>query len=219
MIDGGKKVHAEACSVNWCYLAASVPERGTSECCSRLSGIRSRNTSLLLTPMPDGANKCLVARSSLTFSHERMQNRSARAAGRNDRATIIFHLGDLSLCHSGRFPSFWCMPCDASTVRNAALWWSKFPGPAAKISRRTRIACFWRHGRGHKYLTLVQQLDEGAKRLLYVARDRTEASLNGFFNILSEPTINGIQFACTNMLPASFCVSGVCARTARRSRR
>ena len=56
--------------------------------------------------------------------------------------------------------------------------------------------------RGHKYLTLVYQLDEGAKRLLYVARDRTEASLNGFFNVLSEPTINGIQFACTDMLPA-----------------
>lgn len=56
--------------------------------------------------------------------------------------------------------------------------------------------------RGHKYLTLVYQLDEGAKRLLYVARDRTEASLNGFFDHLSESTISGIQFACTDMLPA-----------------
>jgi len=56
--------------------------------------------------------------------------------------------------------------------------------------------------RGHKYLTLVYQLDNGMKRLLYVARDRTEASLNGFFNILSQPTIDGIQFACTDMLPA-----------------
>ena len=56
--------------------------------------------------------------------------------------------------------------------------------------------------RGHKYLTLVYQLDEGAKRLLYVARDRTEASLNGFFDILSESAISGIQFACTDMLPA-----------------
>ncbi len=56
--------------------------------------------------------------------------------------------------------------------------------------------------RGHKYLTLVYQLDEGAKRLLHVARDRTEASLNGFFDLLSESTISGIQFACTDMLPA-----------------
>ena len=56
--------------------------------------------------------------------------------------------------------------------------------------------------RGHKYLTLVYQLDAGAKRLLYVGRDRTEASLNRFFNLLSASTIAGIQFACTDMLPA-----------------
>lgn len=49
---------------------------------------------------------------------------------------------------------------------------------------------------------LVYQLDEGAQRLLYVARDRSEASLNGFFDILTESTISGIQFACTDMLPA-----------------
>ena len=49
---------------------------------------------------------------------------------------------------------------------------------------------------------LVYQLDAGAKRLLYVARDRTKASLNGFFDILSDTTIRGIQFACTDMLPA-----------------
>ena len=56
--------------------------------------------------------------------------------------------------------------------------------------------------RGHKYLTLVYQLDEGAKRLLYVAKDRTEESLNGFFDILDETTRQGIQFACTDMWAA-----------------
>jgi transposase len=56
--------------------------------------------------------------------------------------------------------------------------------------------------RGHKYLTLVYQLDEGKKRLLYVAKDRTEQSLHGFFDILSETTRKGIRFACTDMLPA-----------------
>jgi transposase len=55
---------------------------------------------------------------------------------------------------------------------------------------------------GHKYLTLVYQFDDGANRLLYVARDRTEASLHGFFDILTESTISGTQFACTDMLPA-----------------
>ena len=53
--------------------------------------------------------------------------------------------------------------------------------------------------RGHKYLTLVYQLDAGTKRLLYVAKDRTEASLNGFFDILDDTTCEGIRFACTDM--------------------
>ena len=52
--------------------------------------------------------------------------------------------------------------------------------------------------RRHKYLTLVYQLNEGAKRLLYVAKDRTEASLHGFFDTLDASTISGIKFACTN---------------------
>lgn len=56
--------------------------------------------------------------------------------------------------------------------------------------------------RGHKYLTLVYQLDEGVKRLLYVAKDRTEESLKGFFFLLSEETRQGIQYACTDMWPA-----------------
>jgi transposase len=56
--------------------------------------------------------------------------------------------------------------------------------------------------RGHKYLTLVYQLEEGVKRLLYVAKDRTEESLKGFFVLLSEETRKGIQFACTDMWPA-----------------
>ena len=56
--------------------------------------------------------------------------------------------------------------------------------------------------RGHRYLTLVYQLDQGCKRLLYVAKDRTEASLNGFFDIVSDTTRKGIKYACTDMLPA-----------------
>jgi transposase len=38
--------------------------------------------------------------------------------------------------------------------------------------------------RGHKYLTLVYQLDQGFKRLLYVRKDRTEARASSTLNIL-----------------------------------
>lgn len=56
--------------------------------------------------------------------------------------------------------------------------------------------------RGNNYLTLVYQLDQGFKRLLYVRKDRSEESLNGFFNLLDSKTIAGIKYACTDMWPA-----------------
>ena len=36
--------------------------------------------------------------------------------------------------------------------------------------------------KGHKYLTLVYQIDCGCRRLLHIARDRTAASFNSFFD-------------------------------------
>lgn len=52
---------------------------------------------------------------------------------------------------------------------------------------------------GHKYLTLVYQIDAGCRRLLYVARDRTEASLRGFFTTIPETSVKGLKFICTDM--------------------
>jgi transposase len=53
--------------------------------------------------------------------------------------------------------------------------------------------------KGHRYLTLVYQIDEGCKRLLWVGRERTEASLRGFFQILPENVAKGITFVCSDM--------------------
>jgi transposase len=58
------------------------------------------------------------------------------------------------------------------------------------------------HRRGHHYLTLVYQLDQGCKRLLCVRKERTEASLRSFFDLLDAETIKGIKYACTDMWPA-----------------
>jgi len=53
--------------------------------------------------------------------------------------------------------------------------------------------------RRHKYLTLVYQIDAGAKRLLWVGLDRTEDSLRGFFQTLSDDVCNGIRYLCSDM--------------------
>ena len=55
--------------------------------------------------------------------------------------------------------------------------------------------------RGHRYLTLVYQIDSDCRRLLYVARDRTEASLRGFFSAIPESSRQSLKFVCSDMWP------------------
>lgn len=53
--------------------------------------------------------------------------------------------------------------------------------------------------RGHRYLTLVYQIDAGARRLLWVGLDRTEDSLRGFFRSLSDEAKASIRYLCSDM--------------------
>jgi transposase len=62
--------------------------------------------------------------------------------------------------------------------------------------------------RGHHYLTLVYQIEDGMKRLLWVARERTEESLRGFFQALSEEARGSVRFVCSDMWQAYLTVIG-----------
>jgi len=53
--------------------------------------------------------------------------------------------------------------------------------------------------RGHTYATVVYQIDEGAKRLLWVGEKRTVKSLLGFFRWLGAERSARIRFACSDM--------------------
>jgi transposase len=53
--------------------------------------------------------------------------------------------------------------------------------------------------RGHRYLTLVYQIEDGLKRLLWVAEERTEDSLRGFFRMLEDEIRDGIRYVCSDM--------------------
>lgn len=55
----------------------------------------------------------------------------------------------------------------------------------------------WR--RGHHYLTLVYQIDAGCKRLLWIGRERTEASLRHGLELLGETFCAGLQFVCSDL--------------------
>lgn len=53
--------------------------------------------------------------------------------------------------------------------------------------------------KGHQYVTLVYQIDQGCRRLLYVAKDRKEESLRAFFAWFTPERAKGIRFVCSDM--------------------
>lgn len=53
--------------------------------------------------------------------------------------------------------------------------------------------------KGHRYLTLAYQLDEGRRRLLWIGRERTEESLRGFFEWFGERRSAGLRYICSDM--------------------
>ena len=56
--------------------------------------------------------------------------------------------------------------------------------------------------KGHKYLTLVYQLDHGRRRLLHIARTRTGAAFRSFFDMLGEERSKAIVFVASDMWKA-----------------
>jgi transposase len=53
--------------------------------------------------------------------------------------------------------------------------------------------------RGHKYLTLVYQIDSTRKRLLWIGQDRKVKTLLGFFRWLGTPRTLNLRFICSDM--------------------
>jgi transposase len=56
--------------------------------------------------------------------------------------------------------------------------------------------------KGHKYLTVVYQIDHGRRRLLHVARNRTHKSFQGFFDMLGDERSRSIAFIASDMWQA-----------------
>jgi len=55
------------------------------------------------------------------------------------------------------------------------------------------------YGKGHRYLTLVYQIDPGMTRLLWIGRERTIESFRGFFDCLGDELASKIVFVCSDM--------------------
>lgn len=56
--------------------------------------------------------------------------------------------------------------------------------------------------KGQKYMTLVYQIDNGCKRLLWIGKDRTAATFNGFFMWLGKDRCKQLEFVTSDMWKA-----------------
>lgn len=55
------------------------------------------------------------------------------------------------------------------------------------------------YAKGHKYLTLVYQIDGQCTRLLWIGKERTVASFNQFFDMIGKDLSEKIEFVCSDM--------------------
>ena len=55
------------------------------------------------------------------------------------------------------------------------------------------------YSKGHKYLTLVYQIDQGMTRLLWIGKERTIESFEGFFTLIGTELAGKIEFVCSDM--------------------
>jgi transposase len=55
------------------------------------------------------------------------------------------------------------------------------------------------YAKGHKYLTLVYQIDANLTRLLWVGKERTVETFEGFFALIGQPLASQIEFVCSDM--------------------
>lgn len=56
--------------------------------------------------------------------------------------------------------------------------------------------------KGHKYLTVVYQVDSGCRRLLWIGRDRTAATFERFFDWLGKERTAALEFVVSDMWKA-----------------
>jgi transposase len=75
------------------------------------------------------------------------------------------------------------------------------------------------YSKGHKYLTLVYQIDAGRVRLLWAGRERTMNTFRQFFELLGKERSSRLEFVCSDMWKPYLRVNEVRAQEARRMKR
>jgi transposase len=78
-----------------------------------------------------------------------------------------------------------------------AVQWGLFHRETSGITSIGVDEIQWK--KGHRYLTLVYQIDSGCRRLLWIGQDRREATLHRFFDLLGSPLKKTLKSVCSDM--------------------
>lgn len=78
-----------------------------------------------------------------------------------------------------------------------AVEWGRAHMDLSKITAIGVDEIMWQ--RGHEYLTLVYQIDEHCKRLLWVGQHRTEETIKAFFTWFTQERAMALKYICSDM--------------------
>lgn len=78
-----------------------------------------------------------------------------------------------------------------------AVTWGREHMPLESVNAVGVDEILWH--RGHRYLTLVYQIDSDCRRLLWVGKDRSVRSILGFFRWFGKERTSKLQFICSDM--------------------
>lgn len=85
-------------------------------------------------------------------------------------------------------------------VRNAVTWVVEYGLLHQDLSGITAIGVDEiAHRKGHKFITLVYQIDAGCRRLLWVGEGHTKKTLEGFFAWFGKERSAALKFVCSDM--------------------
>jgi len=92
--------------------------------------------------------------------------------------------------------SFWTSYEAVFRSVQMAVWWGLRHRELSVIKAIGVDEILWLRG---KFVTLVYEISDGSKRLLYIARDRTEQSLRGCFDLLGTVRSKRLRYVCSDM--------------------
>jgi transposase len=85
-------------------------------------------------------------------------------------------------------------------VRQAVTWVVEYGLAHRDLSGITALGVDEiQYRKGHKYLTLVYQIDQGCRRLLWIGKDRKESTLKSFFTWFGKRRSAALRFVCSDM--------------------